>query len=311
MSLLLTSQIKNILVVDPHDVFLDLFYQHIKRMIPHVGVVTVKSGEEALRRLVNTEMGSSCSGECKTRRRGRYSAQDCDGGRQSVSTSNKATSLHRVRAQQNFDIIIVEERLHQCRLSREPGDWVGERTSQNEDAPWSPEQSHAWTSSLPLFPSDAKMGRGRQWHTIGTEVRPNAWQSAGEDQHSHHNGPMHQRRRRQQIPMSGSQLLHHIRFMQEQQCLPRVHEQRPDVGNKGLQHCSPLPSKSSQGATPSQRPALLIGVSGWLGEDCEKLRKGGADILWGKPPPIMDNRLRNELLMALLAKRGHPIFICD
>ncbi len=61
---------------------------------------------------------------------------------------------------------------------------------------------------------------------------------------------------------------------------------------------------------PFRYSSLKIGVSSTLGEDCESLRKGGADLFWGKPPPKASNGLRNQMLNALLSKRGKSIFIC-
>ena len=56
-----------------------------------------------------------------------------------------------------------------------------------------------------------------------------------------------------------------------------------------------------------KRSPLFIGTSSFLGEDGVSLVRGGADHIWGKPPPSFDNYFRNELLNALLIKRGHPI----
>ena len=61
---------------------------------------------------------------------------------------------------------------------------------------------------------------------------------------------------------------------------------------------------------PGSRTSLKIGVSVSLGEDCESLRKGGADIFWSKPPPKPSDALRNQVMNALLNKRGKSVFIC-
>ncbi|KAL7428944.1 hypothetical protein ACHAXH_000943 [Discostella pseudostelligera] len=59
------------------------------------------------------------------------------------------------------------------------------------------------------------------------------------------------------------------------------------------------------------RKSLKIGVSVSLGRDCESLRnRGGADLFWSKPPPKPSNLLRNQVLNALLSKRGSAVFIC-
>lgn len=69
---------------------------------------------------------------------------------------------------------------------------------------------------------------------------------------------------------------------------------------------SSIESQSSRRA----RKSLKIGVSVSLGEDCESLRKGGADIFWSKPPPKPSNGLRNQVLNTLINKRGKTFFIC-
>ena len=46
----LSREMRNVLVVDPHDVFLNLFTKCLKYIIPHVSVATARSGEEALAR---------------------------------------------------------------------------------------------------------------------------------------------------------------------------------------------------------------------------------------------------------------------
>jgi len=66
----------------------------------------------------------------------------------------------------------------------------------------------------------------------------------------------------------------------------------------------------SENTSPSRKPSLKIGVSVSLGEDCESLRKGGADLFWSKPPPKPSNCLRNQVLNLLLSKRGKSIHMC-
>ena len=50
--------------------------------------------------------------------------------------------------------------------------------------------------------------------------------------------------------------------------------------------------------------ALLIGVCVCVDRDGDSLRKSGADMVWGKPPPVMGMALRNRILGALMTKRG-------
>lgn len=54
----------------------------------------------------------------------------------------------------------------------------------------------------------------------------------------------------------------------------------------------------------SASKTLYIGVSSQLREDSRKLQDSGSDILWPKPPPRMDQQLRDGMLKALLLKRG-------
>ena len=66
----------------------------------------------------------------------------------------------------------------------------------------------------------------------------------------------------------------------------------------------------SENSDKSQRKSLMIGMTTDMSEDCNSLRRGGADLLWSKPPPRPTNCLRNQLLNTLLNKRGKSIFIC-
>jgi hypothetical protein len=50
--------------------------------------------------------------------------------------------------------------------------------------------------------------------------------------------------------------------------------------------------------------ALFVGVSAHLDRDQDPLQRGGADLCWSKPPPLMDLELRNHVLKRLLLKRG-------
>ena len=74
-------------------------------------------------------------------------------------------------------------------------------------------------------------------------------------------------------PMSGSTLLRQI----------RAHEDRTG-GNR----------------------ALLIGISYHVDRDRANLERGGADLVWSKPPPTMSPSMGNQLLSQLLQKRKDP-----
>ena len=73
-----SEEIKNILVVDPHDIFLALFTKSLKHMVPHASVATARSAEEAMTR---------------------------------IEAARKCFPLRDGGAAHGFDIIIIEERL--------------------------------------------------------------------------------------------------------------------------------------------------------------------------------------------------------
>jgi CheY-like chemotaxis protein len=53
----------------------------------------------------------------------------------------------------------------------------------------------------------------------------------------------------------------------------------------------------------SHHAALYIGVSAHINDDAAKLKEHGADIVWSKPPPLMDQRLRDAIVAAIDGKR--------
>ncbi|KAL3779931.1 hypothetical protein HJC23_005428 [Cyclotella cryptica] len=186
----LSREMRNVLVVDPHDAFLVLFTKCLKFIIPHVSVATARSGEEAVARIQAAQKAFPTS----------------DGG-----------AVH------GFDIILLEERLHPC------------------------------NNMLSMSSNAAK-------------------QSAGDDSIQ-----------RQRKLTSGSSLIHSI-VDQEQDIRNRVRNAHPS---------QQLPIRFS----------LLIGVSAYLAEDKTRLEQSGADFVWGKPPPEMNSKLRNDILKVLMRKR--------
>lgn len=74
-----------------------------------------------------------------------------------------------------------------------------------------------------------------------------------------------------------------------------------NLGNS--QHMSGSQLIAKIKSDPKQKPCLLIGVSTHPLEDSERFTKAGCDLVWGKPPPRMDLRLRNELIALVVAKR--------
>mmetsp|Transcript_4643 Transcript_4643/g.6083 ORF Transcript_4643/g.6083 Transcript_4643/m.6083 type:complete len:407 (+) Transcript_4643:18-1238(+) len=73
-------------------------------------------------------------------------------------------------------------------------------------------------------------------------------------------------------------------------------------GRWGFQH-----TKSHNTDNEKPRLPLLIGVSANPKEDGDRLLKAGSNFVWGKPPPTMNDKLRNELLVSLLKKRGKDL----
>ena len=49
---------------------------------------------------------------------------------------------------------------------------------------------------------------------------------------------------------------------------------------------------------------LVIGMTAYLEQDEKKLNDSGCDVIWGKPPPKMDEKMRENLLFKLMEKRG-------
>ena len=86
----ITQEIRNILLVDVHEIFLALFIKSFKSLFPHISVTTARSGEEAIARVDAAQKAHPVR----------------DGG-----------SLH------GFDIILVEERLVSLSAQRS-GSWL-------------------------------------------------------------------------------------------------------------------------------------------------------------------------------------------
>jgi hypothetical protein len=111
-----------------------------------------------------------------------------------------------------------------------------------------------------------------------------------------------------QASMTGSQLLKLINDSESNHSSQSGSNHFSQSSQSGSNHFSQN-SKESR-SEPKHRRSLMIGVSTELSEDCESLRRGGADLLWPKPLPKPSNCLRNQLLNTLLSKRGKSVFIC-
>jgi len=106
--------------------------------------------------------------------------------------------------------------------------------------------------------------------------------------------------------LSGSEILRKIKTL----CSSNEKKSRYDNHVVSSQYNDERKIHYSDLMCASNRLPLLIGTSSYLGEDCPQLARSGADVLWGKPPPKMDEVLRNELLTTLLQKRGLSDVIC-
>ena len=149
------SELKSVLIVDPHDICLKLFARAIKTMLPHVTIATARSSEEATKRMLEHS---------------------------------------------RFDLVIVEERLG-------------------------------------LF------------HGKGNETRLNH-------------------------DVSGSSLI------------------------------KVLTSAGGSSSGGGGCETLWIAVSAHFETDKERMKASGADFQWAKPPPILDQAMRDTILKAILMKRG-------
>ena len=66
-----------------------------------------------------------------------------------------------------------------------------------------------------------------------------------------------------------------------------------------------LSSEQETSTFSPTRNSLLIGLSSTLsGLHYDMMRKNGADLVWGVPPPKVNSSMRDELLNAVLEKRG-------
>jgi CheY-like chemotaxis protein len=176
----LENEIRNILLVDPHDIYLKLFTKSLKSALPHVSVTACTSSEEAMEHLEPATTAASASAVPVKKRR--------------------------------FDIIIIEERLK-------------------------------------IF--------HRQHRNGGATQRNGGEYSSAKECHA-----------------SGSALLRSLSI----------------VGD-------------------SHSKSVFVGVSARLTEDGARLKESGADFCWAKPPPPMNPVLMDDLLKALLLKRGRSTVV--
>lgn len=92
--------------------------------------------------------------------------------------------------------------------------------------------------------------------------------------------------------------------------------QKPDKGMTGSQLLARLSREAGMLTVPSQatpqgvvRPLsnpfvpLLVSVVSSQLEETSSVQPGPADLVWGKPPPLMDRQLRDSIVERLVAKR--------
>lgn len=199
---LMMTHVRSVLIVEPHPTFLDIYVRSIKNMLPHVSISTAKDSVDAIKQI--DQMSNL-------------------GNKYTIETKKK---------KDNFDIIIVEERLGKQRID----------CGNKENYIISPNKS-----------------------------------------------------------FSGSEILRRIRSLNNS-------NENQIISSRCNPKCAIICNDDLVCA--SNRIPLLIGTSSFLGEDCRTLTQSGADVLWGKPPPKMDEVLRNELLTTLLQKRGLSDVVC-
>eukprot|EP00557_Chaetoceros_sp_GSL56_P000104 CAMPEP_0176498766 /NCGR_PEP_ID=MMETSP0200_2-20121128/12521_1 /TAXON_ID=947934 /ORGANISM="Chaetoceros sp., Strain GSL56" /LENGTH=620 /DNA_ID=CAMNT_0017897045 /DNA_START=474 /DNA_END=2333 /DNA_ORIENTATION=+ len=68
----------------------------------------------------------------------------------------------------------------------------------------------------------------------------------------------------------------------------------------GMMKCSQQRGLSSKN---DSRYPFVIGMSAYMDQDEKKLRESGCDMVWKKPPPTMNDELRDKILQATMKKR--------
>lgn len=230
---LLKSQVKNILIVDPNTAILNLLCKSMHSMFPDARLATAQNGEEALK-LVSTELQHEYG---------------------------MSPFQHR-----NFDIIVVEQRLH--------------RSLQTQQKAATCEHEQDSSQRLPQNKSMTEMDN-YGFAAVPVLHKPNSF-NEGTKSLAY-----------KCINMCGSDLLKAIHEMEAQTFpLPQNHHR-----------VSSSTEASSISTKPFHGRALLIGVSIQPDRDAKTLQEAGADVIWGKPIPHVGEALRNQLLNALICKR--------
>lgn len=108
--------------------------------------------------------------------------------------------------------------------------------------------------------------------------------------------------------MTGSELIQQIRHVEDRFFNLQENNTATTSSNNDDDEDSNSDPPETSVFSPPQRLALFIGVSVNVERDSQKLNDSGADLVWGKPPPTMDERLRFKLISALIAKRQKASF---
>ena len=183
-----------------------------------------------------------------------------------------------------FDIIIAEERLSRAR-------------------------PNATSVGMSPNPRDDLRGKGnRQSNSFSKLYARSTWSNPMnmkillDKQLSFSNLYIKNNKRTEGRSMSGSDLIRRIRQLEKQ-----AHGGEGDMKVAcalQIDQKVVIPTLKTQCKT-SRFQALLIGVCVCVDRDGDNLRKSGADMVWGKPPPAMGMALRNRILGALMTKRGN------
>lgn len=167
-----------------------------------------------------------------------------------------------------FDIVIAEQRLHQP-LTSSGTPLIRSGKSYNE-------LKHLIRSPLSPDHSVPRPSLARHDSLPGSQISRNKTSTAKSAQN-----------------LTGAELLGKLKAFEEL-----------SLNATAMSPCKPnRRDLSSLAPSTRSRRALLIGLSINPDQDRELFLQKGVDFVWGKPPPKMDIRLRDELAMQLVRKR--------
>jgi hypothetical protein len=103
--------------------------------------------------------------------------------------------------------------------------------------------------------------------------------------------------RNSHYPVTGSVFIHQLRS----EYLQILHDMKKIDNEDNVSKDS---NNEDNASITCPRFPLLVGMSAYIHHDEYQLKESGSDFVWGKPPPPMDQELRNEMLRFILIKRG-------